>query len=183
MSHACKTFFPCCLLVIAAGCAPVPKPLAENPIAKSTVTSHADVAAVKTGAPEPALADSISSPLSPAERYLAELGDVQAMSAEQNRRELSELNNGRRLDKISRFRLAAVLARDEHGDWERALKMLEGLTNDNDPRSHALVDLLRKSLRTRIELRQQGARVAELLQRIQQIKTLEKDLQQRSETP
>lgn len=105
------------------------------------------------------------------------------MSVEQSRRELNELTASKRLDKPRRLRLAAVLAREEHGDWDRALKVLDGLANESDPRSQVLIDLLRKSWRTRMELRQQDARVTELQQRIQQIKTLEKDLQQRSETP
>ena len=182
MSDASKTVFFCCLLLIAAGCTTVSKPLVKNPLPKTTVKSHADVSPVKPDVPKPAAAESSAALPSLAERYLMELSEVQAMSAEQSRRELNELNTAKRLDKIKRFRLAAVLTREEHGDWERALKMLEGLTND-DPRSQALTDLLRKSLRTQIELRQQDARVIELQQRIEQIKTLEKDLHQRNETP
>lgn len=183
MSDTCKTFFFCGLLLVAAGCAPVPKPLVKNPVPKVTVKSHADVAPVKPEAPKLTVSESSSSSSSLAERYLMELSEVQAMTIEQSRRELNELATGKRLDKPRRLRFAAVLAREEHGDWDRALKMLEGLTSENDPRSQVLVDLLRKSWRMRLELRQQDARVTELQQRIQQIKTLEKDLQQRSETP
>lgn len=183
MNNPCKTFFCCGLLLVATGCAPVPKPLAKNPIPKVAAKSHADAPPSKPEAPKLPVSEFGVSSSSLAERYLMELGEVQAMSSEQSRRELNELTTSRRLDKPRRLRLAAVLAREEHGDWDRALKLLEGLTNEDDPRSQVLVDLLRKSWRTRLALRQQDARVTQLQQRIQQIKTLEKDLQQRNETP
>lgn len=116
-----------------------------------------------------------------ADRYLIELGNVQALNTDQIRREVAMLNVEKRLDNTQRFRLAALLARDEHGDWERAIKALDGLGDDPDPRAQALVAILKKSLRARVELRQQTARVVELLERIQQIKALEKNLQQRIE--
>lgn len=114
------------------------------------------------------------------ERYLSELGRAQLLNPDQSRREVADLNADKRLDNTQRFRLAALLARDDHGDWERAIKALDGL-DDLDPRAQALVDTLKKSLRARFDLRQQTARVLELLERIQQIKALEKDLQQRNE--
>lgn len=115
------------------------------------------------------------------ERYLTELTRAQLLSLEQCRREVADLNAGRRLDSGERFRLAALLARDDHGDWERAIKALDGLAGDPDPRAQALVDTLKKSLRARHDLRQQTSRVTELQARIEQIKALEKDLQQRNE--
>ena len=115
------------------------------------------------------------------ERYLTELTRAQLLSLEQCRREVADLNAGRRLDSGERFRLAALLARDDHGDWERAIKALDGLADDSDPRAQALVDTLKKSLRARHDLRQQTSRVTELQARIEQIKALEKDLQQRNE--
>ena len=125
------------------------------------------------------LPPSPSSPVS-AELYLAKLGEVHGLTGEQSRRDLAELNAGKRLDRAQRFRLAVLLSRDEHGDWERALKALDGWADEVDPRTLALIDILRKSLRARLDLRQQTARVAELQQRIEQIKALEKDLQHRS---
>ena len=116
-----------------------------------------------------------------ADRYLTELGSVQTINTEQVRRELAVLNAHKRLDNIQRFRLAALSARDDQGEWERAVKTLEGLPEDADPRVQALVETLKKLLRTRVELRHQTARVLELQGRIQQIKALEKDLQQRIE--
>ena len=115
------------------------------------------------------------------ERYLTELTRAQLLSLEQCRREVADLNAEKRLDSVERFRLAALLARDEHGDWERAIKALDSLADDPDPRAQALVDTLKKSLRARYDLRQQTSRVTELQERIEQIKALEKDLQQRNE--
>ena len=183
MNKLVKPFFLICSVLLVAGCAVAPQPPAKPAVPKP---APADVAQPRLESPKPTNDESglPVPPLSPtlAERYLVELGEVQAMSVEQGRRELAELTANKRLDKPKRLRLAAVLARDEHADWERALKMLDGLGND-DPRSQVLIDLLRKTWRTRLELRQQDARVTELQQRIQQIKTLEKDLLQRSETP
>lgn len=180
MNNTGKTFFLAWLLLGAAGCAPMPKPPVKLPAPKA---SPAEGVTLRPETSRLPIFASGSPALTLAERYLMELGEVQAMSVEQSRRELNELMASKRLDKPRRLRLAAVLARDEHGDWDRALKMLEGLANDDDPRSQVLMDLLRKSWRTRLALRQQDARVTELQQRIQQIKTLEKDLQQRSESP
>ncbi len=146
-----STTFACCLM-LAACVTPPPKP-----------------AATVSAAPRAA------------ELYLAELGAVQGLNGEQTRRELAELNADKRLDSRQRFRLAALLARDEHGDWESALKALDELPDDPDARAQALVETLKKSLRARLDLRQQSARVLELQDRIQQIKALEKDLQQRNE--
>ncbi len=116
-----------------------------------------------------------------AERYVTELSNAQGLTTAQIRREVAALNTDKRLDNTQRFRLAALLSRDEHGDWERAIKALDGLGDDPDPRAQALVAILKKSLRARFELRQQTARVIELQERIQQIKALEKNLQQRIE--
>ena len=189
-----------CLALSLSACAPLdPKPPAAKAsanappprVSKPAIQpAAAPLAETKPApAPEKITADEPGTrPLPPrtplsisADLYLAELGDLQEMPAELARRELGELNGEKRLDKIQRFRLAALLSRDEHGDWERALKALEGLNEGADVQSRALVELLRKSLRARLELRQQNARVTELQQRIQQIKSLEKDLQQRSE--
>lgn len=180
MNNIGKTFLLSCLLLTVAGCAPVPKPLVQAPAPK---TAPHDAVPLRPESSKPTVIEPGLLPPTPAERYLMELGEVQAMSGEQSRRELNELTASRRLDKPKRLRLAAVLARDEHGDWDRALKILDGLANDDDPRSQVLLDLLRKSWRSRLALRQQESRVTELQHRIQQIKTLEKDLQQRSETP
>lgn len=179
MKHLREAFLMTGLLLLAAGCTLLPKPPVKPAVPKAP---PADSVPLRPEHPGASIAPSLPAPTL-AERYLMELSEVQAMSVEQSRRELNELTASKRLDKPRRLRLAAVLARDEHGDWDRALKMLDGLANDDDPRSQVLMDLLRKSWRTRLALRQQDARVTELQQRIQQIKTLEKDLQQRSETP
>ena len=109
-----------------------------------------------------------------------ELARVSALSAEQRRRELADLE-GSRLDDIRRFQLAALLERDDSVEaLERSLKSLAAM-GDLDARSQALVDLMKRSLRARIENRQLTAGIAELQDKLEQIKALEKSLQQRNE--
>jgi len=66
--------------------------------------------------------------------------------------------------------------------FERSLKSL-AMIDDVDPRAHTLLDLMKKSLSARIELRQQAARAQELQDKLDQIKALEKTLQQRNTLP
>lgn len=109
-----------------------------------------------------------------------ELARVSALSAEQRRRELADLE-GSRLDNIRRFQLAALLERDDSVEaLERSLKSLAAM-GDLDARSQALVDLMKRSLRARIENRQLMAGNAELQDKLELIKALEKSLQQRNE--
>lgn len=113
---------------------------------------------------------------------LAELARVMALSAEQRRCELAELDS-RRPDDARRFQLALLLEREDTVETlERSLKMLSALDQPDD-RAQALIELLKRSLRTRIELRQQTARSLELQDKLEQIKALEKSLQQRSAPP
>jgi hypothetical protein len=108
-----------------------------------------------------------------------ELARISALSAEQRRRELTDLENTRLTD-TRRFQLAALLERDDSVEaLERSLKTLNAI-GDLDPRSQALVELMKKSLKTRIENRQLAARNAELQDKLDQIKALEKSLQQRN---
>lgn len=118
-----------------------------------------------------------------ASTLLNELSRVAALSPEQRRRELAALDNERRLDDARRFQQAALLEREDSEDaFERSLKSL-ALIDDADPRAQTLLDLMKKSLSTRIELRQQTARAQELQDKLDQIKALEKTLQQRSTLP
>jgi len=111
---------------------------------------------------------------------LGELARVAALSAEQRRRELAELEGERRHDDARRFQLAALLEREDGVEaLERSLKIL-GTLSEADPRAQALLDLMKKSLKARIELRQQTARAQELQDKLEQIKALEKSLQQRT---
>jgi len=111
---------------------------------------------------------------------LSELARVNALPPERRRRELAELDAMRRLDEARRFQLAALLEREDNVDaLERSLKTLNTL-NDGDTRTQALVDLMKKSLKARIELKEQIARTQELQDRLEQIKALEKSLQQRT---
>jgi hypothetical protein len=111
---------------------------------------------------------------------LGELARVTALSAEQRRHELAGLEE-RRLDNARRFQLAALLEREDSVDaLERSLKTLGAITSF-DPRAQPLVELMKKSLKARIELRQQTARTQELQDKLDQIKSLEKSLQQRND--
>ncbi|MHB1076140.1 hypothetical protein [Thiobacillus sp.] len=114
---------------------------------------------------------------------LNELSRVAVLSPEQRRRELAALDNDRRLDDAKRFQQAALLEREDSVDaFERSLKSL-AMIDDVDPRAHTLLDLMKKSLTARIELRQQTARAQELQDKLDQIKALEKTLQQRNTLP
>jgi hypothetical protein len=114
---------------------------------------------------------------------LSELARVAALSPEQRRRELADLENGRRLDDAKRFQLASLLEREDSADaFERGLKALAAM-DETDSRTQALIDLLRRSLKVRIELKQQTARAQELQDKLEQIKALEKSLQQRNTPP
>jgi len=123
------------------------------------------------------------SPGDPSTALLSELVRVNALTPEQRRRELSELESGRRLDAARRFQLAALLEREDSVEsLERSLKTLNALS-EPDARTQALLDLMRKSVKTRIELKQQAARTQELQDKLEQIKALEKSLQQRNAPP
>jgi hypothetical protein len=115
-----------------------------------------------------------------ASAMLGELARVDALTPSQRRREVAELENVRRLDGTRRFQLAALLMREESMEsLERSLQLLNSLA-EADARTEALLELMKKSLKTRIELKQQTARTQELQDKLEQIKTLEKSLQQRS---
>jgi hypothetical protein len=117
-----------------------------------------------------------------ASTWVSELARVSALSADQRRRELAELESTR-LNDARRFQLAALLERDDSVEaLERSLKTLAAI-NDDDARSQSLIDLMKKSLKARIENKQLAARNAELQDKLEQIKALEKSLQQRSAPP
>ena len=150
-----KTLLLAGLLLTLGGCAP----LSEQPPSRST----------------PAGLDTTA--------LSSELARVAALTGEQRRRELAALENERRLDDGRRFLLAALLEREDSVDaLERSLKTL-GALGEVDARTQALLDLMKKSLRARIELRQQTLRAQELQDKLDQIKALEKSLQQRNTPP
>lgn len=114
---------------------------------------------------------------------LSELSRVAGLSPEQRRHELAALDGERRLDDAKRFQLAALLEREDSVDaFERSLKNLAAIDNA-DSRTQALLELMKRSLTARIELKQQTARAQELQDKLDQIKALEKTLQQRSTLP
>ncbi|MHB1084681.1 MAG: hypothetical protein ACYCZA_07560 [Thiobacillus sp.] len=110
---------------------------------------------------------------------ISELARVSALSAEQRQRTLADLE-GTRLDDMRRFQLAALLEREDSVEaLERSLKTLSAM-GDQDARSQSLIDLMKRSIRARIENRQLTARNTELQDKLEQIKALEKSLQQRN---
>lgn len=110
---------------------------------------------------------------------LNEFARISGLSAEQRRRELADLENGR-LNDSRRFQLAALLERDDSLEsMERGLKALSAMS-EQDARSQALIDLMKRSFKARIEQKQLAARSAELQDKLEQIKALEKSLQQRN---
>ena len=110
---------------------------------------------------------------------LGELSRVTALTTEQRRRELTGLEGERRLDDMQRFQLAALLEREDSVEaLERGVRALNAI-DASDPRAQAAVELMKRSLRARIDLKLQTARAQELQDRLEQIKTLEKSLQQR----
>ncbi|MBU4500284.1 MAG: hypothetical protein KKG40_08755 [Gammaproteobacteria bacterium] len=128
--------------------------------------------------PAPRSGSGSAAPAVPA--LLSDLARVANLAPEQRRRELAALENGRRLDDARRFQLAALLEREDSVDaYERGLKALAAM-EEADSRTQALVDLLKRALKDRIELKQQTARADELQDKLDQIKALEKSLQQRS---
>lgn len=115
-----------------------------------------------------------------ASALLGELSRVGSLSPEQRRRELAELEGLRHLNSARRFQLAALLEREDTVEaFERSLKLLNAMP-EGDARTQALLDLLKRSLRTRLDLKQQVTRTQELQGKLEQIKALEKSLQQRN---
>ncbi|OYW39786.1 MAG: hypothetical protein B7Z35_03225 [Hydrogenophilales bacterium 12-61-10] len=121
------------------------------------------------------------SPVAPAmPALLSDLARVATLSPEQRRRELATLDSSRRLDDAKRFQLAALLEREDSAEaYERGLKALAAM-EETDSRTQALADLLKRTLKARLELKQQTVRADELHDKLDQIKALEKSLQQRS---
>jgi hypothetical protein len=118
-----------------------------------------------------------------ASAMLSELARVSELPPELRRREIAELEDMRRPDATRRFQLAALLEREDGVEsLERSLKILNGLPKP-DARTRALLELMKQSLKTRIELSQQTARSQELQDKLEQIKALEKSLQQRASPP
>ena len=154
-----KSTFLAGLLLTLGACAAVP----ERPTATAAIP--APTAAQPTRLSATAL--------------LSELTRVASLSPEQRRHELAGLE-GERLDDARRFQLAALLEREDSVEaLERSLKTLGAIT-DLHPRAQPLTELMRKSLKARIELKQQTARTQELQDKLDQIKALEKSLQQRN---
>ena len=152
-----KSTFLAGLLLMSGACVAVP----ERPAAASPATTNALTRLDATA-------------------LLSELARVASLSPEQRRRDLAGLEGERRLDDARRFRLAALLEREDSVEaLERSLRTLGAIT-DLNPRAQPVTELMKKSLKARIELKQQTARTQELQDKLDQIKALEKSLQQRN---
>lgn len=108
------------------------------------------------------------------------LARVAVLSPEQRRRQLADLDGERRPDPALQLLRAALLERqDEVEALERSHKILAAITPTDDA-TRALVDLMKRTLKARIDLAQQTQRAQALQDKLDQLKTLEKSLQQRN---
>ena len=111
------------------------------------------------------------------------LARVAALGSEQQRAELARLDDDRALGPGAQFRLALLLGRDENPvAIERGLKLLGQIPADG-ARAQTVLELAKSALRAQLEARRQAARAQELQTRIDQLKALEKSLQQRDDAP
>ena len=156
-----KSIFLAGLLLMLGACATVP----ERPTA--TAATPATTTAQPTGLNATAL--------------LSELARVAALSPEQRRHELAGLESERRLDDARRFQLGRPAgARGQRGGARTRPENAGCNQPSCDSRAQPLIELMKKSLKARIELKQQTARAQELQDKLDQIKALEKSLQQRN---
>lgn len=114
---------------------------------------------------------------------LDELVRLDSQSVDAQRMERNRLDGERLTSTRLQFRLALLLGRDEDPvSQERALKLL-GAIDTSDARAKALVDLTKAGLKAQLDARRQAGRAQELQARIEQLKALEKSLQQRDDAP
>ena len=114
---------------------------------------------------------------------LDELVRLGSQSADAQRAERARLDGERPGSARLQFRFALLLGRDDDpAAQERALKLL-GTIDTNDARTQALIDLTKASLKAQLDARRQSSRAQELQARIEQLKALEKSLQQRDDAP
>ncbi len=134
-------------------------------------------------APDPAPTVSRASTSLDSDDALDELARLAVQSADAQRAERNRLEGERLVSARLQFRFALLLGRDDDAaSQERALKLL-GTLDTRDARAQALVDLARTSLKAQLDARRQTSRTQELQTRIDQLKALEKSLQQRDDTP
>jgi hypothetical protein len=111
------------------------------------------------------------------------LASLSRLSPDAQHQELLKPRTGHLQNASSLFRFALLLGRDSDvGQQERGLKILDGL-DGADARAQAVIDLARTGLIAQIEAHRQAQRAGELQDRIDQIKALEKSLQQRDVKP
>lgn len=149
------------LLSLALGACAVPPPAQKPPVKVATPAS----AGLTAG------------------EALDTLTRIASLGADQQRAELARLDDERTLSPAAQFRFALLLGRDDDpAVMERGLKLL-GTIDADGARAQAVLDLAKTALKAQIEARRQGARAQELQERIDQIKALEKSLQQRDAAP
>lgn len=111
------------------------------------------------------------------------LARVASLSADQQRTERARLDDARTLAPAGQFQLALLLGREEDpAALERGIKLL-GAIDAEGPRVQALIDLAKNLLKAQLDAARQNARAQDLQTRIDQIKALEKSLQQRDAAP
>lgn len=111
---------------------------------------------------------------------LDQLRDVGRLNADAARAERTRLERDRAVESAGQFRLALLLAReDDPANLERAQRLIQDLPVE--AAASPVLDLVRQRIASQLEARRQAARSAELQTRIEQLKALEKSIQQREE--
>ncbi|MEW6119049.1 MAG: hypothetical protein AB1593_03040 [Pseudomonadota bacterium] len=157
-----RPLFPACALCLALAACAVPQVPPKPPLRTTAATPTTEL---------------------DANDALDAVARIAAWNTEQQRAERARLDDGRSLTPAARFRLALLLGReDDPAALERALKVLAAIEPEG-PRAQAVLDLARNALRAQLDALRQAARAQELQMRIEQIKALEKSLQQRDDVP
>lgn len=156
-----RPFLPTFFLALSLGACALP-PNAVRPPAKIAAPAATDLSATDA---------------------LDALVRIAALGPEQQRAERARLDDERSPGPAAQFRLALLLGHeDDPAALERALKILGAIEADG-PRAQALLDLAKSALKAQLDAQKQAARALELQERIEQIKALEKSLQQRDAAP
>lgn len=112
-----------------------------------------------------------------------ELVQVSLLSADLQRSERARLDTDKPTGARLQFRLGLLLVReDDSALLERGMRILSGI-RPADGQAQAVLELVLAQAKSQSDLRRQTARLQELQTRIDQIKALEKSLQQREDPP
>ena len=155
---------PLLTCTVLGACALPPTPAVDQTPAQSAAQSRAAASLDSTDA-------------------LDELVRINTLSGDAQRAERVRLDGERLTTARLQFRFALLLGRDDDpASQDRAIKLL-GTVDTSDARAQAVVDLARTSLKSQLDARRQASRTQELQARIEQLKALEKSLQQRDDAP